>query len=302
LNLKCQSCFSLDSTNPPPIIEWSLNGNLNDTYGVYNGISANGTVQWKSPGYSGYGVAAYFANKSYCLVPHLLTLIDTSFTISTWIMLLSNAPLSSSEFGVFTHCESQTVDKCLYFSVRYGQLFASLYISNVSGNSVLTSNIWYHVAYVYDQVALTQSIYLNGELDGILSSSNIFHSNASQMLIGASPYTNNYPNPFAYMNEMIFVPSVKTASELLDEGTLVVYFQFDNSFIDSDPNKIKNGSGTNVQFDPNGRVNQALLINSTNSFFQVSGFYFLGQSNYPYSFALWIYPFITDGTIIQVLS
>ncbi len=296
-------CFSLDSTNPPPIIQWSFNGNLNDTYGVYHGISANGTVQWISPGYSGYGMAAYFANKTYCLVPHSLNLIGSSFTISTWIQLLGNAPLNSSEFGLFTHCENKTIDKCLYLTVRYGKLLSSLYISNnLTGNTFLTSYVWYHVAYVYDRVALSQSIYLNGQLDGILSPSDIFQSNASQMWIGASPYMNNYPNPFAYMDEMIIVPRVKNASELLDEATLVVYYRFDNSFVDSGPNKNQNGSGTNVQFDANGRVNQALLINSNNSFFQTSGFYFLGQWNYPYSFSLWIYPFVTNGTLIQVLS
>ncbi len=246
-------------------------------------------------------MAAYFANKSYSVVPYSLKLVDTSFTISTWIQLLSNAPLISSEFGVFTHCESQVIDKCLYLTVRYGKLLFSLYINNISGNSSLTNNIWYHVAYVYDRVALTQSVYLNGQLDGILSPTGIFQSNASQMWIGASPYTNIYPNPFAYMDQLIVVARIKNTSELLDEATLVAYYKFDNSFIDSGPNKIKNGSGTNVQFDANGRVNQALLIDSNYSFFQTSSFYFLGQSNYPYSFSLWIYPFATNGTIIQVL-
>jgi hypothetical protein len=122
------------------------------------------------------------------------------------------------------------------------------------------------------------------------------------MWIGASPYTNSSPNPFAYMDEMIIVPYVKNGSELLDEATLVVYYPFDNSFTDSGPNKNQNGSWTNVQFDANGRVNQALLIDSNYSFFQTSGFYFLGRYNYPFSFALWLYPFATNGTIIEVLS
>jgi hypothetical protein len=294
--------LSLDNSNPPPIIEWLFDGDLDDTYAVYNGISANGIIQWISPGYSGYGMAAYFANETYCIVPYWLNLTGSSFTISTWIQLLSNAPLNSSEFGLFTHCESETIDKCLYMTVRYGKLLSSLYMSNVSGNTLLTTNIWYHVAYVYDLTALTQSIYLNGQLDGILSSSDIFQSNASQMWIGASPYMNSYPNPSGYIDQMIIVPRVKDANELLDEATLVVYYKFDNSFVDSGPNQIQNGSGTNVIFDPNGRVNQALLIDSHYSFFQTSGFYFLAHSNYPYSFCLWIYPFETKGIIIQVLS
>lgn len=246
-------------------------------------------------------MAAYFANKSYSLVPYSLKLIDTSFTISTWIQLLSNAPLISSEFGIFTHCESETINKCLYLTVRYGKLLFSFYINNITGSSSLTSNVWYHVAYVYDRVALTQSVYLNGVLDGILVSTSIFQSNASQMWIGASPYTSTYPNPFAYMDELIIVPRARNASELLDEATLVAYYNFDNSFLDSGPNKIKNVSGTNVQFDANGRINQALLFNSNYSFFQTTSFYFLGQWNYPYSFSLWIYPFATKGTLIQVL-
>jgi hypothetical protein len=59
----------------------------------------------------------------------------------------------------------------------------------------------------------------------------------------------------------------KNTSELLDKATLVVCYQIGNSFVDSGPNNIKNGSGTNVQFDTNGRVNESLRIGSNYSFF-----------------------------------
>ncbi|CAF1374380.1 unnamed protein product [Adineta ricciae] len=285
-----------------PNIQWLFDGNLNDSFGNYPGISANGNIQWISPDYSGNRKAAYFANKSYVIVPYTLELIDTSFTVSTWIRLLSNRPLNTSEFGIFTHCENINDNNCLYMSIRYGKLFFSLNNNNVIGNSFLTSNIWYHVAYVYDRITLTQSVYINGQLDGVLSSTGIYQGNASQIWIGASPFTYMYPNPFAYMDELNFVPRAESADALLEEATLVVYYKFDNSFFDSGPNKIYNSSGTNVRFDVNGRVNQALLINSNNSFFQSTSFYRLGQSNYPYSFSLWIYPLSMNGTIVQLLS
>jgi hypothetical protein len=102
---------------------------------------------------------------------------------------------------------------------------------------------------------------------------------------------------------LTFVSRVKNATELLDEATLVAYYPFDGSYLDSGPNNISNTINISTIFDPNGEFGQALLIGSMKpSYFQTTGFYYLGQTNYSYSFALWIYSFVNSGTILQVTS
>jgi hypothetical protein len=88
-------------------------------------------------------------------------------------MLSSNVPLNSSKFGLFTHCENETIGKCFFITIRYGKLLVSINASHVLGNTTLKANIWYHVAYIYDRISLTQSLYLIEQLDGIFFSSDI---------------------------------------------------------------------------------------------------------------------------------
>jgi hypothetical protein len=86
-------------------------------------------------------MAAYFTKKTYITIPHSLQFINTSFTLSKWIILSSNVSLNSLEFGLFNHCENQTIGKCSYITIRYGKLLASINGSRVLGNAILKANI-----------------------------------------------------------------------------------------------------------------------------------------------------------------
>ncbi|UJR29472.1 hypothetical protein I4U23_010684 [Adineta vaga] len=200
----------------------------------------------------------------------------------------------------FDYDVSTLICRLIEGEVKTGLIIPSISLTSRVGNTNLISNLWYHISYIYDRISLKQSFYLNGKIDGILFPSEIFQSNANQILIGVSPNTINTLNLFAQMNQMIFVSYIKNTSEIIDEATLVVYYRFDNSLIDSSSYQNQNASGINIQFDLNGRFNQALLLNSTYSLFQVTGFYFLGQINYPFTFSIWIYPFTNQGIIIEV--
>ena len=268
---------------------------------MYNGISTNGIVQWLTPDYAGSGSFAFFANQTFSFIPFILNLTATSFTISTWIMLPLSTVWNSSEIGLFAHCEITTTDKCLHLTVRDGYLRLGFYADDLLANTFLTNSIWYHAAFMYDRVTGTQSIYLNGQLDGNRSTTGVYQSHASAMVLGIRPFVGGTSPLNSYVDQMIFVPRVKNASELLDDATLAAYYSFDNILLDSSPNQMNQTNVTNVMFDMYGRVNQALLINNASAYFQTAGFYFLGQSNYAFSFSLWIYPFAASGTIIQVI-
>jgi hypothetical protein len=186
--------------------------------------------------------------------------------------------------------------------VANGNLYLGFFGDDLRGNTLLYAKQWYHVAYVYDRSAPQQLVYLNGILDGSRMPSAPYTGNASQIALGAIPLITEISVHTGLIDNLIFVSYVKNASEILNEATLVAYYSFDGSYIDSGPNNINNITGVSTTFDLNGRFNQALLINSQNlSYFQTTGFYYLGQTNYSYSFSLWIYPFINNGTILQVV-
>ncbi|CAF1497964.1 unnamed protein product [Adineta steineri] len=318
-NIYSITTLNLYSPNPPDIIKWLFDGDLNDVYGRYNGYLTNTKGQlidnytdlWSSPGYAGYGSAVNFGSTVYSIVDHYLYLNTTSFTISAWIWPPSNtdtedsysnaATEDSSYFTLFSHCETPDVDKCLHLVMKAGLLYLNFYYDDAVSNTQLNSGQWYHVAFVYDRSTSQQLIYLNGTLDASRIAKSPYIGNAHQIILGAVPPISWYPTNDGLIDELIFVSRVKNSSEILDEATLVAYYTFDNTFNDSGPNNINNINSTSTKFDPNGQFNQALFFaSSTYSYFQTTGFYYLGQSSYSYSFSLWIYPTVIGGTILQV--
>ncbi|CAF1690025.1 unnamed protein product, partial [Adineta ricciae] len=160
---------------------------------------------------------------------------------------------------------------------------------------------WYYVTYSYDPLSLQQRIYVNGIVDGIRTSNRAFQQTANVIVIGGAPLITDFFSESGFIDKLTFESRVKSSEEILDEATLVAYYSFDNSYDDIGPNQMINSTFLLTTFDSDGRFHQCLLINSTNlSYFQTTGFYYLGQTNYPFSFSLWIYPFINNGTILQV--
>ena len=104
-----------------------------------------------------------------------------------------------------------------------------------------------------------------------------------------------------YIDNLKVTTRAKSASEILADATMVVYFSFDGSSLAQDmgPNEM-NGTVSNANA-VTGRVGQGLAFSgAASSYLQIYGFYQLGQSNKPFSFSLWIYPYsITGGTLIQ---
>ncbi len=269
-----------------------------------NGTLINNSASlWISPGYAGYGSAVSFPSNMYSVVNQYLDLTTTSFTISAWVWIPTNFTSNSyNYFTLLSQCEEAANDKCLQVVVGNGYLRLGFYSDDLVGNTSLKLNQWYHAAYVYDRSALQQLVYLNGILDGSRKTTAPYTGNASQIVLGAIPLLTGNSFHIGLIENLIFVSYVKNASELLDEATLVAYYSFDGSYVDSGPNNINNITSVSTTFDLNGRVNQALRINLQNlSYFQTTGFYYLGQTNYSYSFSLWIYPFINNGTILQVV-
>jgi hypothetical protein len=292
--------------NPPAIIEWLFDGDFKDVYGRYDGnLADNNTAVWISPGYNGYGSAVYLESKNYSLVNQYLNLTTDSFTISAWIWIPYGKQIASSDyFLLFAHCESAATDNCLHVGTVNEQLFFGFFGDDLHSSTSMNFDQWYHVAYVYDRFTSEQLVYLNGEQNDNRKPNGIYTGNASNLILGAVPEMMNWTTfRTGYIDRLTFVSRIKTDDELLDEATLVAYYPFDNTYLDFGPNQINNISVVNTAFDSNGRFNQSLIIGSIYpSYFQTTGFYYLCQSNYSFSFSMWIYPFANNGTILQVIS
>ena len=109
-----------------------------------------------------------------------------------------------------------------------------------------------------------------------------------------------------YIDQLqILFGTAKTASQILDDATLVAYYSMDcvsYSSWDSGPNQIT-GTAVGLTSGDGGRVGQSYIFNTNSSYFQATGLVQLGQSWCPFSFALWIRPIgpVTNGgTIVHV--
>ncbi len=94
----------------------------------------------------------------------------------------------------------------------------------------------------------------------------------------------------------------KTACQILNDATLIVYFPFDttNTMLDQSVNNaVGISSGTSLV---TGRIEQGLLFSSTtNSYFQSQCLSNLRRGNPLLTFALWINPVsVSGGTIIHL--
>lgn len=277
---------------------WTFDGTTNDVYGIYNGtLSTN----------AAYSATTYFGTGSSLLLnsglspPPFVTFASPyfnlsyrSFTVEAWVLLYTitgdNVLLSQCECG---GCSS----RCLSLAIRNGKLYMAFSLNVLLGNTAMSPNVWYHIAYVYDYSSRTQFVYLQGILDGTKTSSDPHQGQNGSIIIGASNMSSTTYN--GLIDDIRLTTTTKSATTILTDATLVAYFSFDNLPVtdDTGPNKIS-ATVQNAAM-VTGKVNQALSFSGSLSYFQAYAFYQLSQANREFSIALWINPTVATGTLIQ---
>jgi hypothetical protein len=254
-----------------------------------------------SPGITGYGSALYFnasLNQSVLMASTVnLNISYRSFTFELWIYPFSFAINPEGDRGMIGQCQAQTTNMCLHITLRGNRTRMSFFGNPCDGTSTMIANIWYHLAFVYDYAASTQTIYINGIV-------NCTHTSSVPLqLTNSTPLTIGYTPPYngfffdGLIDQVSLVGWAKNSSDIVNDATLVASYSFaDISFKDSGPNGI-NGTGVNITVQ-----NNSILLNETISYFQASGFVLLGTDNRSYSFSLWINPFQTNGSTILHVS
>ena len=176
------------------------------------------------------------------------------------------------------------------------------YHNDRSANTVLSTLKWYHIAFVFDCDTRTQSIYLDGVIDGGGQTSKCFQGYDQSLTFGMI-------EPFGagscfdgLIDQVSYTYRAKNSSEVLRDATLVVFFPFENNTYDQGPLRI-NGSLIGNSTFVSGRVGQGLEVKNINqSSFEVHGLVLLGVSNRSYSFSIWIRPYVQQQSTILHLA
>ncbi|CAF2050763.1 unnamed protein product [Rotaria magnacalcarata] len=285
---------------PLVIAFWSFDNNTLDLYGNYDGTLI-GSGRYTTS-FLGYGAALNLVQSSsqfVSITSNHLPLNSRSFTIEAWIYLTSSV---ANDYGIFSQCPSTNTSSCFDFMTRSNRLYCEIYKNGTQGTTTLTTNKWYHVACVYDLTTQTQSVWLNGVVDGS-SSVSAYQDTSGTATIGAIYNSSSTVCFNGYLDQVRYKTIAKTASEILDDATLYVYHSFDSSsLVDNGPNGINGSAFGNVTFTA-GVVNEAVQFSSgAYLYYTYSPFYFLGITNHLFSISLWVKPMknYTVSTLVFV--
>lgn len=218
-------------------------------------------------------------------------LFNTTFTISIW---LKPETLRSQVYSLVS--QVYLAAPSLIISIIDGSAAMHIYGTHLRSPRKLKYSEWQYVTFVFDQQNLSMIIYI----DGILSVQGVIqyleHEKFEIKLTSIGEYDafNQYNG---LMDQLSIAFINKSNIDILDEATLVVYYNFEgddqkNSFLfkDISANSIR-AQGSNVSYLVGSRYpnqNTLLLYNPSLSYFQSGGFVLLSTYNYSYSYAVWL--------------
>ncbi|CAF2102139.1 unnamed protein product [Rotaria magnacalcarata] len=293
-----QSKTSITTVTSSPVtsIFWAFDNNVNDLYNVYNGVPTS--VTYYSPGINGYGTAAQFSYSisSINIPSPYINLQNRSYTFDCWVN--PGTTIYSNDYLIFFVCPVQQNDKCMQVLIRYGKPMLTIWYGDCLSSNNITVSVWTHLAFVFDYHASQATLYVNGVVDTVCTSYPSFQGtpNIASWIGCASAVSMYYAG---LIDQLSLVTRVKTGLEILDAATLVLYYSFDNNVsADSGPNLI-NGTGINVAF-ASGRINQAVMLNTTPAYVTASNLVLFSLLNQPYSFSFWINAYSTiNATLVH---
>lgn len=227
-----------------------------------------------------------------------MNLNSRSFTIEFWFNLPTP---TSSNYAFFGQLSVPSTNKqCLFLVSALGRPRLGFYNDDTPSSTVVQSNRWYHIAFVYDNDIRQRFIYLDGILD---TQSGVgvgpYLGTSGPIIIGGADIYGSFGILYltGLMDHLTVSTRAKTACEILNDATLATHLPFDGSFTDAGPNfLIITSSGASFI---TGIVNQAIYLSGVNSYVQISSLTGLGRSNYSFSIAFWMYP-ITPGVLVHV--
>jgi hypothetical protein len=303
IHVCASTCVNITTSTSSRVAFYSFDSNTADATGNYpaSGIySPTYVTGWVSS-----AISFTAANAQRLSTPNI-PFNSSTFTIDFWFYATDIS--SNNDYGMMGEYLSQTTDEVLYISLYQKSPYFGFFNDDTHGALNISTGMWYHLACVYDNTALQQSMYLNGLL--------VANSSAHPLLVPSSPFTIGGADiggrsPLStyysgYIDHLTISYRAKSSCEIYLDANLACYFSFDlaSPLVDSGPNFLTatNTGATTVT----GRVNQAFQFSSSMSYILVTGISALTTSNPTSSFSIsmWVNPtsITSGGTLIHASS
>jgi hypothetical protein len=169
------------------IANWAFQDNLTDSTGSYNATAVNGPTY--APGVIGQAISLNGSNQA-ATVPNMGTYADA--TVSVWVNTRdANSPGSQAIFHSTTYSNGTP-----HFLLEYpGSPSPSVTgividvrtaeIKRNGGNSPISENTWYNLAFRYEKSVPSLRLYIDGVAVGTAGGNNTVDLNLNGMVIGA---------------------------------------------------------------------------------------------------------------------
>ena len=143
---------------------YTFDNTPNDYFGNYNAVPVNSPI-YVSPGYNGRGQAIQLRQNlsQYLTIANYMNFYQRSLTVEAWIYPLticSGSPYIDST--VFSQLNSSTLGQGMLLLVRDGITYGSLFFDDIAGSTMIGVRQWHHVAFTYNYMTLTQTVYIDG--------------------------------------------------------------------------------------------------------------------------------------------
>ncbi|CAF3673511.1 unnamed protein product [Rotaria socialis] len=297
----CLNQTWIQSTNL--LAKWLFDGDFVDQTNAYNATATN-SPSFTTTSYRNQALSLNSASSQHLTAPYV-PLYMSSFTIEIW--LYPTGYPNVLDHSIIGLCPVAAAQNCLFFAIRTNGSKHYFYFGFYSSNDILgtinvKANVWVHVAFVFNQNTLIQSIYVNGYLDTSGTALTPLLSSSGDVEIGcvqniASTYGSNYFE--GYMDELTISNRVKSSCEILEDFSFGAQFKFNSgsSLTDSGPNSLV-GTDFSTSFDA-GHSGESISFNGS-AYFQISSVPCVAMISQAFSLALWIQPNSRVGTLAHV--
>ena len=304
-NVVCDStCVNTTISNQSRIAFYSFDSTTTDAIGNYSasGISSPTYVT----GWVGSAIS-FLASNDQRLSTVYIPLNSRSFTIEFWFYATNIS--SNWDFSFMGQFVNESQDLCLFLNIRNQTLFFGFFVDDTAGNTTLSIDKWYHAAFVFDNSAHRQTIYLNGLPDGTSTVLSALQTTSGDFTIGGARIGGSTtPNVYysGYIDHLTITHRAKSDCEIYQDATLACYFPFDSSapLVDYGPNFLIAASTSTSGTTTIGRINQAWQFPPSLSYITISGISALLSRYNLFSISMWVNPTsnVSGGTLVHAAS
>ena len=240
-------------------------------------------------------------NQSVSIDQPFLPLFNRSWTFEAWIYL--HNVNSYMEYSIVGQFDEAAINKYLHLVVRSSKLLLGFYSNDLPGATNLTALRWYHTAFAFDNSTRSQSVYLDGVLDGSQVANGVYQGTKGTLAIGFNSWS--YGNRYfdGLIDQFSYTNRSKTSAEILRDATLTLSVSFDdNSIFDDGPLHITGSLVGSTSFVSGRQVRALQIDNVLESYFTVQGLVLLGRDGQSYSLSIWIKPAVQQKASIIHMS